>query len=982
MFASIFSFEIRRLLRTASTYIYFFVLFIVTFFLALLAGGAFREANFNFQGEKIFANSPVVIDAFFGAINNYIGLIIIVAIVGNAVLKDFRSNTYTMIFTTPVSKFDYLFGRFAASLFICLLILTAPAFGMMAGYASPWVNASRIEQFMLMPYIHTYWQTIIPNAIFDGAIFFAVSLIARDIFVIWLSLIIFFVATGVSNSFFSSLEKQTIAALVDPMGNFAKRTISKYWSTYDKNHLNYSLHGLFLINRLIWLGMACVVWTIGYSYFSFSSSPRQLFFRKLKMQDNAKLSFVPRFFNKSALPKVTQSFNAAANLRSLWGLSLNECRTLWRNTYFRIIMLFGMLFLFLVSLQIGKMYDTTTYPVTYMVVEYFGGTFQLFVVILTIMFSGELVWRARDYNMANIVDALPVPNWVFYISKLAGLMFMQVILLSIIMICGIIVQLFKGYTNFEILLYVKYLFGFRLIDLWLLAVLAVFVQTLVNNKYLGYFIVALFYFWNSTFAQLVFKHNLAIFSSDPGAEYSDMNKFGHATYAYFIFKIYWGAFALVLAAFSSMLWARGSEPMLKWRWQQARHKANLSSWVVALVGLILFIGCGSFIYYNTNVLNKFTTDFQQEELQVAYEKKFGKYEKRPQPKITDVKLAVDLFPYTRGLYSTGTYVLKNKSTSSIDSVHILIQSDIKINALYLTRPSQLVLNDTNYTYRIYKLAQPLQPGDTVTLAFNVEMVAHGFQHNFAGLGTPIYNGTFINNQVFLPSIGYSKNFELADNTKRKKHGLQYRITANPISDTSAYSRNVFTQDADFINFEAIVSTVPNQIAVAPGYLQREWTDKGRRYFHYKMDNPILNFFSFLSARYTVKKEKWNNTSLEIYYNKGHEYNLERMFSSMKKSLQYYSTAFSPYQHKQVRILEFPRYSSFAQSFPNTIPFSEGIGFIANVDDSSKEDLDYPFYVTAHEGPTSVCPPVVWLWAPMLKVLIPYLKPLHSMVLSW
>src|SRR5690606_34404581 len=33
---------------------------------------------------------------------------------------------------------------------------------------------------------------------------------------------------------------------------------------------------------------------------------------------------------------------------------------------------------------------------------------------------------------------------------------------------------------------------------------------------------------------------------------------------------------------------------------------------------------------------------------------------------------------------------------------------------------------------------------------------------------------------------------------------------------------------------------------------------------------------------------------------------------------------------------------------NTIPFSEGIGFIASVDDSNKEDIDYPFYVTSHE----------------------------------
>jgi len=948
MFSTIFFFEIKRWYKSIVTYMYFSILLIVTFFLALLAGGAFSGANVEFAGEKIFVNSPVVIDAFFSAINNYIGSIILVAVVGNAVLKDFRSNTYAILFTTPVSKFDYLFGRFSASLLVVLIIFTAPAFGLMLGYATPWVNKDKIEAFMLLPYIQTYWQTIIPNAILKGAIFFAVSLIARDVFVIWLSLIIFFVATGVSTSIFTSIEKQTIAALADPMGSFAKRVISKYWSTYEKNHLLYPMRGLFLLNRILWLGISVVVWTIGYSYFSFSSSPRKLFFNKVKLTESSKNIFSANVFNKIKLPKVIQSFTTATNLKNLWGLSVNECRTLLRNTYFRIILLFGMLMLFLVSLQIGKIYDTTTYPVTYEIVEYFGGTFQIFIVILTIMFAGELVWRARDFSMSNILDSLPVPNWVFYISKLVGLMFMQVILISLIMVCGIIVQLFKGYTNFEILLYIKYLWGFRLIDFWYLAVLAIFVQTLVSNKYLGYFIVGLFYFWNSVFALTVFKQNIFVFSSDPGVEYSAMNGFGHAIFPFVIFKIYWGAFCLCLAVLSSLLWARGSEAGLKQRWADARGKAARPAWVLTVVCLTVFIICGGFIYYNTNIQNKFSTEFQQEEMEASYEKTFKKFENAPQPKITDVQLSVDIYPEQRNLHAAGTYILKNKTNFPIDSIHVLMTPSVKINEIAFSIPAQLMLNDSQYAYRIYKLSRILQPGDTLTLAFDVAMITRGFKNDFTGLSTPLYNGTFVNNQELLPYIGYSAEGELSDNNRRKKHGLGYRRTSNPITDTPQYQNNLFVPDADFISFDAVVSTVPDQIAIAPGYLQREWTDNGRRYFHYKMDSKIINFYSFLSARYVVKKEMWNNVSLEIYYNKGHEYNLDRMFNGMKKALQYYTTQFSPYQHKQVRILEFPRYSTFAQSFPNTIPFSEGIGFIADVDDSSKEDVDYPFYVTAHE----------------------------------
>jgi aminopeptidase N len=73
-----------------------------------------------------------------------------------------------------------------------------------------------------------------------------------------------------------------------------------------------------------------------------------------------------------------------------------------------------------------------------------------------------------------------------------------------------------------------------------------------------------------------------------------------------------------------------------------------------------------------------------------------------------------------------------------------------------------------------------------------------------------------------------------------------------------------------------------------------------------------------------------------------------MVAGVKDGLDYFTKNFSPYQHHQVRILEFPRYSAFAQSFPNTIPYSESIGFIAKVNPKDPKDIDYPYYITAHE----------------------------------
>jgi hypothetical protein len=273
-------------------------------------------------------------------------------------------------------------------------------------------------------------------------------------------------------------------------------------------------------------------------------------------------------------------------------------------------------------------------------------------------------------------------------------------------------------------------------------------------------------------------------------------------------------------------------------------------------------------------------------------------------------------------------------------------ASITVNEFKFAKPASKVLDDKDNGFYIYKLSTPLNPGDSIKLDIDLEYFPKGFKNSEAGTAI-VYNGTFFNS-AYLPSLGYIADGELSEDKARKKYGLGPKPRMASLNDSLARMNTYISNDADWINFECIVSTTPDQIALAPGYLMKEWEKEGRKYFHYKMDSKILNFYSFLSARYKIKKDKWNDVSIEIYYHKGHEYNLDRMINGIKKSLAYYTKNFSPYQHRQVRIIEFPRYATFAQSFPNTIPFSEGIGFIARIDDKDPESIDYPFYVTAHE----------------------------------
>jgi ABC-2 type transport system permease protein len=96
----------------------------------------------------------------------------------------------------------------------------------------------------------------------------------------------------------------------------------------------------------------------------------------------------------------------------------------------------------------------------------------------------------------------------------------------------------------------------------------------------------------------------------------------------------------------------------------------------------------------------------------------------------------------------------------------------------------------------------------------------------------------------------------------------------------------------------------------------------------------------------VKQEKYKNINLQIFYTPGHEYDLDDMLQATRSGLDYYDKSFGPYQFDQFRIIEFPRYRAFAQSFPNTVPYSEGMGFIARM--KKPDDIDFTYFVTAHE----------------------------------
>jgi ABC-2 type transport system permease protein len=931
-------FEARQRLKLLSTWVYFALFLALAMLWMAAAGGVFKDAVVSFGG-RTFINAPrsvALTEAFLGCL----GVVVTAAVMGRSVQQDFEYDLHHFFFSAPIRKHDYVFGRFLGAFATLAVVFSSIVLGAWLGAFLPGVDPDRVGPVTLSAYLLPFLQTLLLNQFIFGAIFFVLAALTRRMLPVYVGSVVMMIGYIVAPSLARDLDYKTLAALIDPFGTTAVIRLTEYWTIAERNRLIVPFEGVYLANRLIWSGFALVVLLLGYWRFQFAAG-----FDSRGPRAGADSAIAPRLSQAAVNTREAPDF-AARSLalllaRSAW-LNLRESV---KNVYFAVIALAGVLVLVVSALDLGAIFGTNTYPVTYQVLDLIRDVFSLFMLIVTTFYAGELIWREREARMAQITDALPVPSWLPLLGKLLGLVGLQVVMLAIAMVTGMLIQLFKGYFALEPGLYLHTLFLILLPRYVLLAVLAIAAQVIIDQKYLAYFALILYYLATVTFSTLGLDHPMLLYGHTPDFVYSAMNGFGHYLPRERAFELYWAGAALMLLVASAVLWPRGVNDSFASRLQLARRQLTPAVLASFALGLALFAGTGALLYYVLHLEGGYQTGWQKDEQHAQYELRYRRFASLPQPRLTAVRLQVAIVPETRSLKVDGVYQLENRSGRPISDL-VLYQDRGSALAARFSQPARLLLADRERGFYHYRLATPLAPGARMALGYALRFTPGGV----LGLGreTPVVaNGSFFDNKL-LPHLGYQRFVELRDNRDRKRHGLAPRDKLPARDDPAAAANNMAASDADWIGFDAVVSTSADQIAIAPGTLEQEWTSKGRRYFHYRMERPILNFYAFQSARYEVRHDRWQDVAIDVYYHPGHEFNLERIIRGAKAGLDYDTRHFGPYQHSELRVVEFPRYAQFAQSFPGTIPFSESMGFIAKVDPASRKDIDYPFYVTAHE----------------------------------
>ncbi|OUR91173.1 hypothetical protein A9Q87_11500 [Flavobacteriales bacterium 34_180_T64] len=937
MFSTIFLHELKYWFKKPAFYIYMAIFFFLALFLSASSAGIFDFLTVT-TGSSRIVNSPIGVTGLFNGLTTFI-FFLFPSIIGATIYRDYKSEMHTILYSYPFTKANYLFAKFFSGLTIVTIIVLAIGLGMFLGFRMPGTNGDIVGPFSFAAYFQSYFVYIIPNVLLFGAIVFAVVTFTRNIAAGFITIILIMLVQGIVANLLSDPDNRYISALLDPYGAEAANYYTRYWTVSEQNEQLLPVKGIIIYNRLLWLGIASLVFGFVYKYFKFSQNALTFSFRKQIGERTTKSNFGG--ITRINLPKVNFSYSFLQNLKTTWKLSNIDFKYIIKSWPFISIVLVGLVFILISSTALGQAFGTKTYPMTWQMLLIPGSFFTLFINILTFLYAGMLIHRSKISQVNHLIDVTPIPNWTLLGSKLIALLKMQVILLLIIMIGGMLIQIYNGYYNFEIGHYLYELYILKFLNFIVWALLALFVQTLVKNLYLGLFLLLIVLIGMPFLSFAGIEQNVFKYNEGPRFRYSDMNGYGSSISRYLIYKVYWILGGLILLITASLLWVRGLPHSFKERLSIAKSRFRGLTLIGFSVCLIAFLFFGFKIYQENNILNERISSKERELQTVEWEKLYKQYENMAQPRIVSVNVNVNIFPDKLNFDADGTYIMVNKSEVAIDS--LLVNHNAYPSTFEFNKENTLISEDTIYNFDIFELKQALQPGDSLELSFSLNNKPNSWLRRNSPV---INNGTFLNNFQMFPSMGYPGG-ELSDDETRKKYDLPPNNLKPHPSDSTALANTYISKDADWIDFEATVSTSEDQIAIAPGYLQKEWIEDGRRYFHYKMDSKILNFYAFNSAKYEVVKDKWNDVNLEIYYHKDHEFNLERMMKGMKASLDYNSKNFSPYQHKQLRIVEFPS-GSFAQSFPNTIPFAGDAGFIADVDDTDEGGVDYPFAITVHE----------------------------------
>jgi len=929
MFKKLLQFEVFYQLKQRAFPI-FAVLFLALGVFVGRQGFASKGVNFNSVYQVYFHTSLFTLGSVF--------IIMFFAI--SAMLRDKQHNMESLIYSSSIKKSQYFWSRFIGTFLFSILAFSPFIIGYIFGNYFSDLDPERLGGFRLMTYLQPWFYIVLPNILVSSTIIFSVSTLTKNSTATYVSAVFIYMLYFVSSIFLNSPllaqavpaspESMAIAAVVDPFGIAAFFEQTQYWTSFQKNTQLLSLSGLFLLNRLVWIFVSIGILLGTYRLFTFRKIAKKVKKEPKKIYENVQLlAYQP----KKALHNYKAQIMAFISLLKLELISVFKSLPFIAVLLMWLFIVFSELYSTVIS---GGEYGVSVYPFTNQLIDLILEPLTIFSLILIIFYSSEIVWKERSLNFNVIVDATPIKNWVFFVSKFTALVSLPFILITSGILMCMIFQICLNYTNFEFSLYASlyYHYGVQLI---VFAMIALFVNCLAKSKYMGMGVFGLIVLLSLKAGMLGLEHPLTSLGFMPRVSYTNMNGFYGGLKLFNHLAMYWLALGFLLVFISFKVWNRGVIANISFKLKQLKYGWTIIEKVTFTLCLLLFIGAGSLVFYNVNIVSEYETMNEGLDFSENYERKFKKYESLERLYSTSIKTEVAIYPKERSYTVKSDYMLKNKS--ELPMSELFITERIPLENVTVEN-ARLVTHDKIYETYLFQFDKPLQPNDSVRFRYKLKKHLKGYEED----NSIINNGTYINRfSNFEPILGYSSGLEITNRIERKKRNLPVR------EEEDNSDAHIVMEDVKFekVRFETIISTDSGQTAISSGRLIKEWSDNNRNYYHYKSKDKIMPAVGYFSANYTSKKVNHKGISIEQYYDANHNSNIVDVENSVKETLDYCQENFGTYAFDHVRIAEVPScwpFGGFAH--PGVISMVEDRLYLADV--SKEETFSLVAKRTIHE----------------------------------
>ncbi|MEM1321582.1 MAG: ABC transporter permease [Bacteroidota bacterium] len=883
--------------------------------------------------EGLLMNAPSLFYKNLAA-GGLLMMIIVAVITGPVLYREIRHQTGQWLFTQPIAEKAFLLSRFLAAYLINALV----ALGYVLGMALlPYFGVGEAHRFGAIPWgqlLHGYFFILLPNLLLLTSLVFVALVYTRKITASYLAVIITVILFLLMYGAAGTGSISPVLQLADPFSYIAVDHTIDLMPVELRNTGYLPFSGYLLYNRLLWLAISAGLIFLTYRKFSFQSflQPKG----KKGKGENLDATATQTVRLASSPPKVKRSFRSIDFIKKLWSLSVLELKNVVRIPSFKVIIALVIIMnlmqnlLWNASVYLGPTHALTT------VMTNFRMTFGVFVIILLMVWAGELFFKDRSAKFWQIADALPIPVWTVALSRFIAISLVALMIVLTFMLTGIVVQVMKGETALiDFSLYAYDLLGYNWG--WLTYVLQIalvfFIAGLTRNRILthiiacGIFILTIMAFDLGLMEQAIYGYAVV-----PGMEdWSEINGYGMWISAAGWYFGMWALLALAFVLAGIWMWQRGSQK----KWSSVFSVKNRQlAWGGKLALVLALLGFAFVRMHITEEVNgkgNFTASDQEDLERAAYEKQYAHLKNIFQPQYQHLDLILDFYPNERSANYRASIQLQNDTITGTDTLYLNWPEFTTVEELKL-QDQRLVAswNDEEHNITAYAIPFSHQKEALLELTLTARKTYDGYtQGGQNAQADLLFNGSFGSLKDFLFTIGYDEGKELTENRIREDYGLpKLSSRMASIEEEKAFRQDRLAPDAVWGSGSLLLSTTLPQKMIAPGTLVNNWTEGGRRFTQYEMADPRSFNWFVGSAHYEKEVANTQGTSLDIYYDAKHAFNIDVYKKAGQQSIAFIRDNLGGRLPDELRLYEIPYYQHSFYSFPNAMAISEKEGWYA------------------------------------------------------